>query len=212
MEKELTEEKAIAKLIVGFKNKKINIIEKAEAVKLLYDIYQSVEEVSRKTTIEPSTINRYRRVYELPDEVKKLVLENKLSSYHVLSELNRIKERDKMIKISKNIVNLPREISREIIRYAIKNPDLSPKKVTKYVIDSYGEKYELFAYFILLDDNEIINKNIDINRELMEIKKSIKLLPFEDSYIAIMNKEIASTIKKHGIKVIDYLKWVIKLG
>jgi hypothetical protein len=212
MDEELTEEKAIAKLIVGFKNKKINIIEKAEAVKLLYDIYQSVEEVSRKTTIEPTTINRYLRVHELPDEVKKLVIEGKLSSYHVLSELNRIEDKDKMIKISENIVNLPREISREIIRYAIKNPDLSPKMLTKYVIDSYGENYELFAYFILLDDNEIIKNNIDIKRELMEIKKSIKFFPFEDSYIAIMNKEIASKIKEHGIKVIDYLKWVIKLG
>ncbi|MFW6173039.1 MAG: hypothetical protein ACOC5T_04780, partial [Elusimicrobiota bacterium] len=192
MDDKLTEEKAIAKLIVGYGNKRINIMEKAQAVRFLYEIYQSAEEVSRRTTIEPTTISRYLRISYLPDSVKKLVREGKLSSYHVLAELDRIKGKDKMVSIAKNITDLPRELSREIIRYCIKHQELSAKEAIKYVIDSYGETYEVFAYFIFLDENEnnVDNiKNLKIDKELTNLRKNLKIVPFEDYYIAIMEEE-----------------------
>jgi len=199
----LTEQSALAKLIIGFNNKQINVIEKADAIKFLYEKYGDVETVSKKVSLETSAINRYIRVAKLPGIIKQNALEGKLTSYHVLSEIGRIKPESKMIEVALKIGGIPRETAREIIRYIFRNPDRDVDEAIQYVIQSYGEKFKLNVYIISKSD---VSSTYDLNSiQLDYFSDRIHIIDHGDYLIAIIKKNDVYKIRSDGY---DLMKFV----
>jgi len=199
----LTEQSALAKLIVGFSNKQINVIEKADAIKFLYEKYGDVETVSKKVSLDTSLINRYIRVAKLPEVIKQSALEGKLTSYHVLSEISRIKPESKMIEVALKIGGIPRETAREIIRYIFRNPDRDVDEAIQYVIQSYGEKFKLNLFIISKSD---VSSTYDLNSiQLDYFSDRIHITDHGDYLIAIIKKNDVYKIRTDGY---DLMKFV----
>ena len=205
-----TEEKALAFIIATYGKKGYSLVQKAEAFAFLYRLYGSVNEVSRITGIDNSSVNRYLRIIELPEEVKELVSTGKICSYHVASELTRIQDGERLFQTAKIMVGVPREIGREIIRYVLKHPDISIVSCAKTVLEGY--KNELNLHILILDLNDLFNEKIidkinDLDISIFE--KNVKdMLHLEHKiFIKLENRILIIIMDKEQIK---YIKQRIK--
>lgn len=170
-----TEEKALAIILATHGEKGYNLIQKAEAFAFLHRLYGSVNEVSRITGIDNTSVNRYLRITELPEEVKHLVSTGKIRSYHLASELNRITDIERLIKTAKSVVGVPREIGREIIRYVLKHPERSIVNCVKTVLEAYENEIDLHIYILDLE-NLFNEKAVELMNdfEVPRLKKALK--------------------------------------
>lgn len=206
---QLTEEKAIATLIIGHSNKTINIIEKAEAIQFLYNIYEDAEKVSKKSLIEITAIHRYLRIASLPNTIKQMALKNELTSYHVLAELTRLQDPKLMEKVAEGIRGIPREIAREIIRYILKNPEKKVKESVQYVIDSYGEQFELCVYFIPKQKRQNVFLELDPIQVQYYVNRT-HVNEQDEFYLVVLKNEEVERIKSDGFDVKDFLRTVVE--
>ena len=204
----LNEERAIATLIVGFHNKQVNIIDRAEAISYLFNLYGSTEEVSKKTNLEISGISRYLRVANLPESVKQMAVNGDLSSYWLMAELDRFDSEEMIVKVAKNLAGIPRYMGLEIIRYILKNREKPIQESVQYVIDSYGETKKIYVYFIPKTQSFSVYE--DINPiQLVYFKERLHINKQEEFYIVVTDKKDVSKIRSEGYDVKKFLRTVI---
>jgi len=167
-----TEEKAIAVIIATYNNKGYNLLSKAKTFSFLYNLYGSVKEVHRVTQIDTTSISRYLRISNLPNEVKELISSGKIQSYHLAAELARITNEVRLIETAKAVSGIPREIGREIIRYVFKNQDKEVGECAQTILELYDKDINLRAF--VFNKKEFINSKLIKNGELInKIKNNI---------------------------------------
>ena len=191
-------------IIIGTKGSKgTNLIKKAEAFQLLYKIYGSVEKVSNTTGIDVSSVHRYLSIHRLPDEVKMLIKEGKIDSYHVAAELNRIEDISRLIETAQKISNIPREEVRDIIRFILMNPALSVDTCINQILRSYEDNSTAYVYIFEPSDYPDYHLEGALREKAVEIlQKAFKdsrifVKFFNDNLVVVLDK---ITIKKLGLK------------
>lgn len=201
------EEKALAVIIALFGNKSENILQKSEAFAVLKNHYGSITKISEVTGTAISNIRYYLRINDLPDEVKNLIREGKIRSYHLSAELTRIQDESRIIETAKYIYDKKLEIGREIIRYIVKNPSKEIVYCVNKVLDDYREGIDVSIFVFNLD--EIFEKIINIAYKKEKIKNmndmfnkkysidNMYSVTYEDNdIIVIIKKEDINSIMK----------------
>ena len=148
MSNRYTEVEALA-LIIGGKGLRYDLLDRVDAYAVLHNLYGSVDDVSVRTGIERSTVDRYIRISRLPDDVKEVLRQTNLSSYHVASELCKISPHERQLLLAKELLRTPREKARDIIRFLSRHPELDVETGVKIVLANYDDVVK--ATVILLD-------------------------------------------------------------
>lgn len=206
------EEKALAVIIALFGNKSENILQKSEAFAVLKNHYGSITKISEVTGTAISNIRYYLRINDLPDEVKHLIREGKIRSYHLSAELTRIQDESRIIETAKYIHDKKLEIGREIIRYIVKNPSKEIVYCVNRILDDYRNNIDVSIF--IFNSDEIFEKKINLASKKEKIKNmndilnkkysidNLSSITYEDNKVIVIinNKDIHSIIKTSNIK------------
>jgi len=210
-----TEEKALAMVIARHGDKSDYILQKAEAFAYLKKHYGSIKKISEITKTALSNIRYYIKINELPDAVKQYIKNGKIRSYHLAAELTRIQNTERMISAAEKIFDKKLEISREIIRYVVRNPNEDIDACVNIVLNWYKEDINVSIFVFFID--EILNcksdiyylfDNIDIINNIFTKKYSLQnerpILIDDNKLIVIIDKNQLSNIKYNSGKgVVD---------
>jgi ParB family chromosome partitioning protein len=92
----------------------------------------NVTAVARKLGVSPATVNNYLGYAAVPDEIKKLVSEKKLSATTATRIAQSIPDKKKAIRIAHKVIEKPRAEDRlQFIEIAKENPDKTLVKIEK---------------------------------------------------------------------------------
>lgn len=138
MKPRYSEVEALA-LIIGGKGQRFDLLDRADAYTALYGVYGSIEKISQITRIERSTVDRYIRISRLPSNVKKVLREIDVSSYHVASELSRITPNERQLKVAMTLLHIPREKARDVIRFLYQHPEVEVDAGLSIVLENYDD-------------------------------------------------------------------------
>ena len=109
--------------------------------------------------------------------------------------------------MAEKIAGIPRETAREIIRYIFRNPGQDIDEAIQYVIQSYGEKFELNVYFLLKSDS---TPGYDLNPiQLNYYSDRIHFTDHEEYLIAIIKKKDVSKIHSDGFELNKFIWSVV---
>ena len=129
---DLDDNSAVAlSLIENVHRADMNPMDKARALKKLYERFQTYTKVSEETGLSPSTVSRYVSLLDLPEEIQQSVsTRNGSAGIGTLSTLARTFERNEdMISAFKQISGFTQSVQREILRHSEGDIDALPNLV-----------------------------------------------------------------------------------
>jgi hypothetical protein len=133
-----------------FNKEKINPLDVSSACSTLYNIYRTGKQAASKVGTSESFINFWKRIDELPDDIKGYILRGDLKP-SIAEVLHRIKHIEDKRELAWAIIDnkLTREEVIKFINYIMKNK----KSVKEGLIERYGErKVGMHAIVIGIDD------------------------------------------------------------
>jgi len=163
------ERKLIGIVIVGtlrnWKNRRVNILKVAEALKSLQAVYGSLDKLSEAVKLSPEMIREFLKLLELTDKVKNLIQKGLINSVDIGYRISKLQEKEQIV-LAKNVIdkNLCSNDVRNIVRYKIDNPNIDINEVINRVIESKDKKYYI-AYLGIEEPTfeklkpEVKNKN-----------------------------------------------------
>jgi len=106
--------------------------DKMEVAIRLYNQLRSVEKVAKRLGVSSQTVRNYMGYRAVPEPIKRMVDERKLSAWTATRITRGIPDEEKAIKIAERIVEEPRSEDREkVIALARENPDKTAAEVVK---------------------------------------------------------------------------------
>lgn len=187
MGERINEDKLLAILYSNFsgKGKQINDwIYVAEKLEELKDFYKSEKKVAENLGISYEMVRSTLKLLDLPEEIRQLVKEDKLSQ-DLGWRLLGIKNKKNQIIVARAIMGLSAHDARDMIRYARNNPEKSIKKQIKRLEKSKKQIQKLNLVIVTLEE--------DNYKILKEISKRNNMDPQK-----MISKIVNNWIKKHG--------------
>jgi len=169
----------------GRKKKRLGLLTIAESVRYLSNLYGSYDAVAKEVGASAEIIREFDSLLDLPAEVKKLILSEKIGLDTGYRISRHIKDPKKQVEIGRAVSNLNAFDSRALIDYAKRNPNLSVEKCRQQVLKSKTVTEKLHIFVLPLPD-EIFGK-------LETASKELKILP-ED----LVRKIVEDWLKKHS--------------
>lgn len=110
------------------------------ATKLLNE-FDSVDKVAKYLGVSPQTVRNYLGYAAVPEPIKKMVEEGKLSANTAIRIGKNIPDEIQAVKIAEKITEIPRsEDRRKVIDMAKENPKKSPEEIVKDLEEKKFEK------------------------------------------------------------------------
>ena len=198
---------AIATIIGTKGNRGTDLVKKAEAFKSLSNLHRSTKELSSITRIDHTSVKRYLKIATLPDEVKKMISEGAIESYHVAAELTRINDERRLKETANSILHISREKAREVIRYVLKHPELEARVCASTVLEAYEDVidamvfiYEVGELFKMDDflklkkmDNHLLN---DTFNKIIVVEGNVSIKFEGSTVIFVTSRKTLDLIKK----------------
>ena len=165
-------------LLENLQRENLNALEEALAYKSLIEkLNITQEELSKKVGKRRSHITNILGILRLPDEVKQMIIENKLSMGHAKT-LSKMENKDEIISLANKIIEekLPVHDIEEMTKQNVKiNPIIKKEKTNeyKYLEEIITEKLDTK---VKIKDKKIeisFANNADLNRilEILDIKE-----------------------------------------
>ena len=165
-------------LLENLQRENLNALEEALAYKSLIEkLNITQEELSKKVGKSRSHITNILGILRLPDEVKQMIIENKLSMGHAKT-LSKMENKDEIISLANKIIEekLPVHDIEEMTKQNVKiNPKIKKEKTNeyKYLEEIITEKLDTK---VKIKDKKIeisFANNADLNRilEILDIKE-----------------------------------------
>ena len=165
-------------LLENLQRENLNALEEALAYKSLIEkLNITQEELSKKVGKSRSHITNILGILRLPDEVKQMIIENKLSMGHAKT-LSKMENKDEIISLANKIIEekLPVHDIEEMTKQNVKiNPIIKKEKTNeyKYLEEIITEKLDTK---VKIKDKKIeisFANNADLNRilEILDIKE-----------------------------------------
>ena len=165
-------------LLENLQRENLNALEEALAYKSLIEkLNITQEELSKKVGKSRSHITNILGILRLPDEVKQMIIENKLSMGHAKT-LSKMENKDEIISLANKIIEekLPVHDIEEMTKDNVKiNPIMKKEKTNeyKYLEEIITEKLDTK---VKIKDKKIeisFANNADLNRilEILDIKE-----------------------------------------
>ncbi len=166
-------------LVENLQRENLNVLEEAMAYKkLINTLGITQEDLSKRLGKSRSHITNTIGILELPDEVKELINEKKISMSHARI-LSKLENNDEIIKLAHQIASADLNV-RDLEEIARKPGVEKRKKVTKHVVNEYqqleGNLSDVLGTRVKIRNNklEISFTNVnDLNRilEIMKLDK-----------------------------------------
>jgi plasmid stability protein len=150
----LTEEKALALLIMGYgrRRKVANPLPMAEACAYLRGTYRSQIEVSKRIGVHSRSIGRLIRIDSLSTEVKKLIEIGLIQGIERSYNISTIKDLKRQVEVAKASVGLSSRDVRDLVAYVKRHPRKSIKKCREDVLKSKKTVVNLHVIIGQLED------------------------------------------------------------
>jgi ParB family chromosome partitioning protein len=144
--------------------------DKMQVARELLKTLGSVAAVARKLGVSSATVNNYLGYAAVPDEIKKLVSEKKLSATTATRIAQGIPDKDKAIRIAKKVIEKPRAQDRlHFIEVAKENPDKSISKIEEIQSRTKFQKITLDLTPKVLGALEQASKDYKSEREAIAV-------------------------------------------
>jgi len=182
---EFDENEALAILLtnLGKTKRNKNLLTIAECCVRLKERYGSWGKLAKRIVInnkrahiDEETLREYGTIVGLPDEIKRLIKDGKLTSMDKAFRTSCLKEREDQIKLAKAIIrrNLTTSDVRAIVEYKTKNPDIALEQAIARVLDS---KTRVVTHHIVI--MELQTKTLEaLREEARNVKKTLEELVF----------------------------------
>lgn len=129
-----------------------------------------VAAVAKKLGVSPATVNNYLGYAAVPDEIKKLVSEKRLSATTATRIAQGIPDKNKAIRVAKKVIEKPRARDRlHFIEVAKENPDKSISKIEEIQSRTKFQKITLDLTPNILGALEQASKDYRSEREAIAV-------------------------------------------
>lgn len=206
------ERKLIGVVIAGtlrnWKQRRVNILEVAEALKSLHALYGSLDKVSESVKLSKEMIREFSKLLHLTDEVKGLIRKGFINSVDIGYRICRLREKDQIV-LAKNVIsrNLSSCDVRNIVRYKLDNPYIDINTIIRRVLESKDRKYYV-AYLGIEEDTFTKLKSKLKKKRKMDRSKVVRRIFSKtirkehiDSF-ALDGRVIIIKVTRHGLDAI----------
>jgi ParB-like chromosome segregation protein Spo0J len=175
---------------LGKKKRLGNLLEIAEACRYLKELYGSWPKVAKRINIcedrehiSAEMIREFGLLLKLPEEVKRMIKENKITSVDIGYWLSLLRNPEDQISLAREILNqgLKSKDVRAIVRYKNTNPDVSIEEAMRRVLKSKTRVVKHHIVIMELQDETL--------QALQEGAKKTNSTP-EDLAIKMMKKQL----------------------
>jgi len=137
----------------------VDLITVAESCEYLVDLYGSQKAVAEKVGLSAEMIREFRKLLNLPKEVKDLISSREIDRLDVAYRISMLQEPEKQVAAARTIANLPSSKDvRDILRLS-ESADLPIEESKKMVLDAKPKGLHIFivdfddeAYSALMDE------------------------------------------------------------
>lgn len=150
------ERKLIAIVIVGtlrnWRERRVNILEVAEALRSLYKLYGSLKRVSATVKLSQEMVRQFLKLLDLTDEVKHLIKQGHINSVDIGYRISKLKKTHQTA-LARAVVgkNLCSKDVRSVVRYKLDNPKMPINQIVKRVLESKDKKH--FVAYLAIEQN-----------------------------------------------------------
>ncbi len=146
-------------LIENLQRKDLDVFEEAEGLKALTDLYgYSHNVIAKKIGKARSTITEIINICRIPKELRKICMENEITSRSTLIEIAKQKKKEDMEKLIKNIIQ--RELTRLDTRELSKSIKGDAKKTKRFIYNFVPKEKKNYKLRIEFKKQEVSKEEI----------------------------------------------------